>query len=119
MIKEDPYNPYGYFNSKYVDKKSHALEHRQLRARLNPRIFSANKNQNQTADCDYGPDADACPLPDMSEEDLEMAKDQYLELLKFEDRNKIEQETKGQSSSTGWKEQCRKRFTAFMFRRNL
>lgn len=53
----------------------------------------------------------------MSEEDLKIAKDQYLELLKSEDRDKIERETKGQSFSTEWKEQRRKRLTASFFGR--
>ncbi|KAJ8894263.1 hypothetical protein PR048_006875, partial [Dryococelus australis] len=64
------------------------------------------------ADEDYGPDA---AVPDMPLDQLEVAKEEYVQKLTKEKRNDIECRTRGQSSTQEWKEEKRKRLTASNF----
>lgn len=100
----------GKFTEIFCSRKSGSLKIRKKYFKGKKKIFAA-----QIADTDYGPDA-ACPgQSDLSAEDLAVAQRIFVQALYSEDLFEIERKTMGQSSSTEWYEQRRKRLTASVF----
>ena len=104
----------GPFSSQFVNRKIHARAARKRRTRGASVKVTSQTFATQAADDDYGPDA-ACPLPDMSDTELTVAKSHFVQALYSEDSSKVERETRGQCTSVEWKEQRRNRLTASVF----
>ena len=109
------------WNSRRYDKKVQATKRSRAKPEVKANAYKAKKRRSlqsttEEARLAYGPDAIQC-IPDVSEEELNKAKDDFYETVKVTDKQikEIEAASKQQSYSAVWFSERAKRLTSSNF----